>query len=54
MIKQFENDFFPEIAKGKVIENHIAAAQLAESQNNTSLKEIHLLICFIHPNATKG
>lgn len=42
MIKQFENDFFPEIAKEKVIENHKAAALLAESQGNNSLKELHL------------
>ena len=42
MIDQFENDFFPEIAKQKVIDNHIVAAQRASDLGKNALKDLHL------------
>ncbi len=42
MIAQFENDFFPGIAKQKVIDNHTAAAQRAFDSGNNALKDLHL------------
>jgi hypothetical protein len=42
MIAQFENDFFPGIAKQKVIDNHTAAAQRAFDSGNNGLRDLHL------------
>lgn len=42
MIAQFEREFFPELSKERVIENHIAAAEKARSNGNEALHDLHL------------
>ncbi|MFA5504067.1 MAG: PDZ domain-containing protein [Vulcanimicrobiota bacterium] len=41
MIAEFERDFFPELSREKVIENHLAAAAEAERAGNTTLRDLH-------------
>lgn len=40
MIAEFERDFFPELSRDKVIENHLAAA--AEAGSDTRMRDLHL------------
>ncbi|RZS93416.1 hypothetical protein [Aquimarina brevivitae] len=42
MIAMFEELFFPKLAKQKVIDNHLAAAEKAKQSGNTELQKLHL------------
>ncbi|WP_185289644.1 hypothetical protein [Chryseobacterium lactis] len=42
MLKQFENAFFPTLSQMEVIQNHVNAAQKAEAEGNTALRDLHL------------
>jgi hypothetical protein len=41
MIRQFENAFFPELSKEKVLENHLEAARIATAEGNPGLAKVH-------------
>jgi hypothetical protein len=41
MVKQFESDFFPELAKQEVIDKHLEAAAAARAANNLGLAKVH-------------
>ncbi|WP_043316451.1 hypothetical protein [Microbulbifer sp. HZ11] len=42
MIEQFEADFFPELSRQSVIENHLEAARIAAASGNEKLRDLHL------------